>query len=257
MFKIIIKTIKYKFLSEMSYKADFIGDLFITFAINFFTISLFKVIFSYSENFSYWTYDDFFLASLFFIAFRLLIECLDDGMFDFFEHVFSGKIDTYLCKPVKLYYLVVIYFIKPSKLLIALLMYSYVFYYIFKNNLASNYIEAFLVILSTIIFSLIGLLFTFILSSLNLFSEKNLFIGIYNYHLSQMCYLPPTVYGEKLFKTLFISIPFIFSASVPVLILKHAQYYLFYLSFLPLTILLFIAYIFYKNYRPLLKSFGG
>lgn len=257
MFHIIIKTIKYKLLSEMSYKIDFIGDLFATISINFFTLSLFKVIFSYTENFSYWTYDDFFLATLFFISFRFLIESLEDSMFDFFEYVFNGKIDAYLCKPVKLYYLVTIYFMKPSKFLVALSMYFFVFYYIFKNEYVSNYFEGILVILSTAIFSLIGLLFTFIISSLNLFSEKSLFVSLYNYHVTQMCYLPPTVYGDKLFKTLFLSIPIIFSSSVPVLILKHNQYHLFYFSFIPLTIFLFVAHLFYKKYKILLKSFGG
>lgn len=257
MLRLFYKTFKYRLLSEMSFKTDFLGELFVTIGINIFTIALFKVIFTYSGNFGFWTYDDFFLASIFYMSFRLFVECIDDSMFDFFEHVFEGKIDSYLCKPLSLQFFVIFYFIRATKLIIAFSIYFSLFVYLIYSNIFSNFIDIFFFLISSFISLLIGLLFTFIMVSLNLFSQKNLYIGFYTHHISQLCYLPPTIFGQSLFKILFISLPYIFISALPVLIIKYKQYDIIFFALIPLSILIFIAYLFYRNYKLLLKTFGG
>ncbi|WP_158999324.1 ABC-2 family transporter protein [Pigmentibacter ruber] len=257
MLKLIFKNFKYRLLSEMSFKADFLGELFVTISINIFTICLFKVIFSYSRNFGFWSFDDFFLASLFYMSFRLFVECLDDNMFEFFETVFEGKFDSYLCKPINLLFFVLFYFFRVTKLIIAVVIYFMLIFYILYNNIVTNFSDIILFFVSSFISITIGILFTFIMVSLNLFSQKNLYIGFHMHHFSQLCYLPPTIFSQNLFKILFITVPYMFISSLPVLILKYKQYNLITLSIIPLLILFFIAYLFWKKYKTLLKSFGG
>lgn len=218
---------------------------------------LFKIIFSYANHFNGWTYNDFYLAFLVFISINFILEMLSDSMYEFFEKLFSGKIDAFFCKPLSLYFIVFFSFLKPSKFLISLIFTSYLYYYLFKNNLISNFMDFFIFTSSFTISIIINICFTFIFHSLNLLSDKNLYIGYFQYQIMQLCFIPPNVYSTKMFNFLFLIFPIILSSALPVLILIHKKLNILLYSFIPLMIMIIFSLYILKNYKKYIKSFGG
>ena len=90
----------------MDYKVNFLGDFIMTICYYIFTISIFKIIFSYANSFKGWTFQDFYLSFLVFISINFILETISDSLYEFFENLYSGKIDTYLCKPLNLSFIV-------------------------------------------------------------------------------------------------------------------------------------------------------
>ena len=251
--KILLKTLKLNLKSQMDYKVNFFGDFIMTMCYYIFTISIFKIIFSYTTSFKGWTFQDFYLSFLVFISINFILETISDSLYEFFENLFSGKIDTYLCKPLNLSFS----YLQPLKLLFSIIFISYLYYYIFINNLFLSINHAIFFSASLIVYMIICICFTFIFHSLNIFSDKNLYIGYYQYHIMQLCFIPPNTYGKNIFKILFMTAPFILCSSVPIFILTHQKTHLLYYSFIPMFIMVSISIYLLKSYKKLLKSFGG
>ncbi|KAB8037010.1 hypothetical protein GCL60_14345 [Silvanigrella paludirubra] len=255
--KILLKTLKLNLKSQMDYKVNFFGDFIMTMCYYIFTISIFKIIFSYTTSFKGWTFQDFYLSFLVFISINFILETISDSLYEFFENLFSGKIDTYLCKPLNLSFIVIFSYLQPLKLLFSIIFISYLYYYIFINNLFLSINHAIFFSASLIVYMIICICFTFIFHSLNIFSDKNLYIGYYQYHIMQLCFIPPNTYGRNIFKILFMTAPFILCSSVPIFILTHQKIHLLYYSFIPMFIMVSISIYLLKSYKKLLKSFGG
>ena len=185
------------------------------------------------------------------------LEAVSDSLYDFFEKFYDGSIVTYFCKPVKIYFLLLFIFLKPSKLIISFLFTGYLYYHLFSNDYIKN-INCFLIFsLSIVIFTAINICFTFMLQSITIFSDKNLHIGFFQYHIMQLCFIPPTIYGEKLFLSFLFLIPTILSSAIPVLILVYDKIIYLYFSIFILIIMLILAIIIMNKFKKFTKSFGG
>ncbi|APJ02766.1 ABC-2 family transporter protein [Silvanigrella aquatica] len=255
--KILFKTLYYNFKTELSYKFDFISDFILTLSYYTFILYLFKIIFSYNNSFDFWRIEDFYISFLVFLSMNFILEATSDSLNDFFDKLFQGKIDSYLCKPIKFYFLIFISFMMPTKILIAIIFNIYMFFYLYFNNYFNSFKNLILFLVSIIIVNIINILFTFIIHSLTLLSDKNLSVGVIQYNIMQLCFVPPTVFSISTLTTLVIILPTIVSSAIPVLILIYSKYYFLYLLLIPLIIMTLISIIIIKKFMNFVRYFGG
>ena len=208
---------------QLVYKVNFIGNSLLTLVFYLFQFIFLGQLLQFKPDFA--NSDPEYLLFIFFVfsIMSLMIGIFSSSIYRFFKTVAEGGIEPFLIKPVPLYALILLRWMKPINIVLIAIITLFIFLtteiFSFEASVI-QWVEFLLALLSCFI---LNLLFIFGLNLFTIMTQRFLPIDYIHEEIFNLSIIPLSLFPSQVINWLTVALPIALSASLPVAILYNEQ----------------------------------